>query len=157
MEQSILSWPKLREQKINAQLEGKGHRRVAPVSKRAAAGSRIFAHCVVYINGSCAPFSDLVIKRLVAQHGGRVSLGMHGKVTHCILGHGLAMGKQNRHFYGKRKISHVAFVRPQWVVESADAGRRLDTAKYACLSVEGSTGTHGLAQYIPSPSLASPS
>lgn len=109
----------------------------------------IFDGVVVYVNGSTHPLvSDHKLKRLLAEHGGRLSTHLgRRQVTHVILGRpavagvagvgsggGLAGGKLQREI---QKVGGcgVRFVGVEWVLESVKAGRRLGEAAFGNVKI----------------------
>lgn len=104
--------------------------------QRGDCGVGLFMNCVIYINGSTRPHSELRIKQLIAQHGGRIALGFSRATTHCILGHGLAARKIEKEIKAK---PNPYFIAAQWIVDSVAAGKRLDTAKYSALQLQKNT------------------
>lgn len=107
---------------------------------------KIFDGLVIYVNGSTHPLvSDIKLKRLVSEHGARMSLHLgRRQVTHVILGKpsgpnggaggGLAGGKLEREI---RRVGGcgIKFVGVEWVLESIKAGKRLPEARFANLKI----------------------
>ena len=109
-----------------------------------------------YINGSTAPMiSDHKLKQLLAENGGRISLGLARRsVTHVIIGRpngkvggaggGLSGTKIEKEIKRVRGCG-IKFVRVEWVLESLKAGKRqpehafegVKTAPYGVGSVVG--------------------
>jgi BRCT domain, a BRCA1 C-terminus domain len=104
----------------------------------------LFSSLTFYINGTTAPLiSDLKLKRLIAQHSGRLSIGLGRRsVTHVILGNTYAKGgaggglaatkiqKEIQRVGGKG----VKFVSADWVVECVRLGKRVPEAGFAKFS-----------------------
>ncbi|KAI9858252.1 MAG: hypothetical protein M1824_004422 [Vezdaea acicularis] len=107
---------------------------------------QIFSTLVFYINGSTAPaVSDHMLKQLIAQHGGRLSISLGRRsVSHVILGRpnsagkgaggGLAGGKLEKEMRISRSVG-VKYVSVDWILESIRAGIRLPEARFAPLSL----------------------
>ncbi|KAL2018847.1 hypothetical protein VTK56DRAFT_336 [Thermocarpiscus australiensis] len=107
---------------------------------------KVFGGLVVYVNGSTHPLvSDHKLKRLLAEHGARMSIHMgRRQVTHVILGKpsgpssgaggGLAGGKLEKEI---RRIGGcgIKYVGVEWVLESIKAGKRLPEARFANLKI----------------------
>ncbi|XP_005107801.1 DNA repair protein REV1 isoform X2 [Aplysia californica] len=92
--------------------------------------SGIFAGVSIYVNGYTTPSSD-ELKRLMRAHGGVYQMYLSKrKVTHII-----ASNLPNSKFH-LAKLTPV--VKPDWIVDSVSAGRRLSHVPYLLLGSQSS-------------------
>ncbi|KAI9801046.1 MAG: hypothetical protein M1825_003581 [Sarcosagium campestre] len=113
--------------------------------------SRLFDSLTFYINGSTAPaISDHRLKHLIAEHGGRIAIGLARRsVTHVVLGQqnggraaskgaggGLAATKIQKEVRRVRGCG-VKYIDVEWILESIKAGRRLAEAGFSNLNIGG--------------------
>lgn len=101
----------------------------------------VFQDLAFYINGSTGPMvSDHRLKQILAENGGRVSLGLARRsVTHVIVGRpngrtggaggGLSGSKIEKEIQRVRGCG-VKFVSVEWVLDSLAAGKKLPEHKY---------------------------
>ena len=138
------AWRDMRKSRVNSQFGGKGKENETPggqgqkhsvlallnkpglMSAGAArppeSKSGIFAHTVVYINGSTYPVvSDHKLRRILVENGAQLSLHLARRaVTHVVLGKpggGLAGGKMDKEI--RRAKTGVRFVSAEWYVPQA--------------------------------------
>ncbi|KAG8532569.1 uncharacterized protein KY384_002446 [Bacidia gigantensis] len=105
----------------------------------------IFYGLSFYINGSTAPMiSDHKLKQLIAENGGKVSLGLARRsVSHVIVGRpngrlggaggGLSGSKIEKEIQRVRGCG-VKFVAVEWFIESLKAGKRLPEHQFSGVS-----------------------
>ncbi|KIP07044.1 hypothetical protein PHLGIDRAFT_71762, partial [Phlebiopsis gigantea 11061_1 CR5-6] len=85
----------------------------------------------VYIDGYLANSTDIEMKRIVKLAGGEVLYAASG-ATHILTSQQLSGAKTQKILSGKvRSIVHV--VRPEWITDSIDAGKRLSERSYSLL------------------------
>ncbi|TBU32895.1 hypothetical protein BD311DRAFT_785510 [Dichomitus squalens] len=90
----------------------------------------------VYINGYLDNTTDIEMKRIVTLAGGQVMHTASG-ATHILTSQQLSGAKTHKLLTTKSKgIVHV--VRPEWVTDSIDAGKRLSEKDYAVIKVTNS-------------------
>ncbi|RPD67300.1 hypothetical protein L226DRAFT_519191 [Lentinus tigrinus ALCF2SS1-7] len=83
----------------------------------------------IYINGYLETTTDIEMKRIVTLAGGQVMHTASG-ATHILTSQQLNGSKTQKLLTAKSKhIVHV--VRPEWVMDSIDAGRRLSEREYS--------------------------
>lgn len=83
----------------------------------------------VYISGYLSGTTDIEMKRVVALAGGSISLTPSG-ATHVLTSQQLSGSKTHKLLTSKRKnLVHV--VKPEWVIDSVKAGKRLHESHYA--------------------------
>lgn len=109
---------------------------------------KIFDNLCIYLNGSTYPLiSDHKLKRLLAQHGARISIALGRRsVTHVIVGRpndsstrgsgaggGLSGTKIQKEIDRVRGCG-IKFVGVEWVLECIKAGKRVSEARFAVVS-----------------------
>ncbi|KAI0053017.1 hypothetical protein FA95DRAFT_1482608 [Auriscalpium vulgare] len=98
----------------------------------AQAEGTILSGVRVYINGYLRDTTDIEMKRLVSQAGGQV-LPTSAGATHILTSQQLSGSKTQKLLTTKPKIK-VQVVRPEWVFESVEAGKRLPEGPYAVVT-----------------------
>ncbi|KAI6105825.1 hypothetical protein F5141DRAFT_1126289 [Pisolithus sp. B1] len=83
----------------------------------------------VYISGYLSGTTDIEMKRIVALAGGSISLTPSG-ATHVLTSHQLSGSKTHKLLISKCRDS-VHVVKPEWVVDSVNTGKRLHESRYA--------------------------
>ncbi|KAF9055531.1 hypothetical protein BDZ89DRAFT_1088102 [Hymenopellis radicata] len=97
-------------------------------------GSRILRNTRIYINGFLADTTDIEMKRIITQAGGQVLMTPSG-ATHILTSQGLSGSKTHKLLTSKKPV-HV--VKPEWVTDSIDAGKRLSERPYNIIKSQGS-------------------
>ncbi|KAA1466316.1 hypothetical protein DENSPDRAFT_768411, partial [Dentipellis sp. KUC8613] len=90
----------------------------------------------VYINGYLRDTTDIEMKRRVIEAGGRVMYTAAG-ATHILTSQQLNGGKTHK-LLSSRTPSKVSVVRPEWVLDSILAGKRLPERQYHVVRDESS-------------------
>ncbi|KAJ8521960.1 hypothetical protein ONZ45_g1373 [Pleurotus djamor] len=85
----------------------------------------------VYINGYLRNTTDIEMKRIVIGAGGSILLTPSG-ATHILTSQQLSGSKTHRVLTGKKRC-HVHVVRPEWVMDSIEAGRKVKEVDYAVI------------------------
>ncbi|XP_014669446.1 PREDICTED: DNA repair protein REV1-like isoform X2 [Priapulus caudatus] len=127
-----------KKQKLNEQFESK---ECAIAAVKEGNASEIFSGITIYVNGYTEPSSD-ELRRLMQLHGGRFQYYYSvAQVTHTIASN-LADSKI-------RQVGNKKIVRPQWILDSIEAGRLLSCTPYQLYAApSGSQGTLGFQQMI---------
>ncbi|THH15376.1 hypothetical protein EW146_g5090 [Bondarzewia mesenterica] len=94
--------------------------------------STVLSNARVYINGYLRDTTDIEMKRIVVQAGGRVLQTASG-ATHVLTSHQLNASKKHKILTSNAKVK-VHIVRPEWVIDSVAAGKRLCERKYSILT-----------------------
>jgi len=92
---------------------------------------KIFRNVRVYINGFLENTTDIEMKRIIIQHGGQVASTVSG-CTHILTSQQLSGSKTHKILTGKTRIK-VNVVKPEWVIDSVDAGRRKLERNYSVI------------------------
>lgn len=95
-------------------------------------GSALFSNVRVYINGYLRDTTDIEMKRIVAQAGGEV-LHTASRATHILTSQQLSGSKTHRLLTTKSKVK-VHVVKPEWILDSIKAGKRLKERKYSMVA-----------------------
>ncbi|CAN6613177.1 hypothetical protein TRVA0_005S02212 [Trichomonascus vanleenenianus] len=114
------------------------------LSHRGGLQSTIFKDCVIHVNGYTKPSAPL-LKSMITEHGGTICNYLAGKTyaTHIIASNLTARKKE--------QFKSYIVVRPEWVVESVSAGRRLNWADYRVSDLLSNTNRRiGFGVDIPS-------
>ncbi|TFK87078.1 hypothetical protein K466DRAFT_523106 [Polyporus arcularius HHB13444] len=91
--------------------------------------TQVLRNVRIYINGYLDNTTDIEMKRIVSLAGGQVMHTVSG-ATHILTSQQLSGTKTQKMLKAKsRHITHV--VRPEWVTDSIDAGRRLSEREYS--------------------------
>ncbi|KAI0638060.1 hypothetical protein C8Q77DRAFT_1089092 [Trametes polyzona] len=94
-------------------------------------GVQVLRNVRVYINGYLENTTDIEMKRVVTLAGGQVLYTASG-ATHILTSQQLSGSKTQKLLTSKSKnIVHV--VRPEWVTDSIDAGKRLSEREYSVI------------------------
>ncbi|KZT42893.1 hypothetical protein SISSUDRAFT_1040753 [Sistotremastrum suecicum HHB10207 ss-3] len=93
--------------------------------------SNVLSGVRVYINGFLAGTTDMEMKRTVQLAGGRI-LNTPSGASHILTSQGLNLSKVHKHFHGKPR-STVHVVKPEWVSDSIQAGKKLSEWDYQIL------------------------
>ncbi|KAI0750656.1 hypothetical protein C8Q80DRAFT_522679 [Daedaleopsis nitida] len=96
--------------------------------------SQVLRGVKVYINGYLDNTTDIEMKRIVTLAGGQVLHTASG-ATHVLTSQQLSGAKTHKLLTSKSKHT-VHVVRPEWVTESIDAGRRLSEREYSVVKNE---------------------
>ncbi|TFK29367.1 hypothetical protein FA15DRAFT_632387 [Coprinopsis marcescibilis] len=96
---------------------------------------QIFANLRIYINGYLEDTTDIEIKRLIAESGGKV-VSTSSRCTHIVTSSGLSGSKSQKYLRAKSHIPYI--VKPAWVIESHGSGKRRSEAPYS-VKVDRST------------------
>lgn len=104
------------------------------LSQAPAARSAVLSGCVFYFT-NCLSHSQLALTRLVHEAGGRVSASWARKrVTHVVSDR-LCAGKLGKELRGPGRPNawSGAVVRPVWIVDSLEEGKKVSVADYLLL------------------------
>ncbi|KDQ20497.1 hypothetical protein BOTBODRAFT_101012, partial [Botryobasidium botryosum FD-172 SS1] len=93
----------------------------------------IFFGTRIHVNGYTDGTTELEVKRLVAIHGGSVARTASG-ATHILASHGLNGSKTHKYLGKAKNTTHI--VKPEWLLESIKAGKRLKEYNYSIVSSE---------------------
>ncbi|CAL1700939.1 unnamed protein product [Somion occarium] len=94
-------------------------------------GVNVLYNVRIYINGYLADTTDIEMKRIVTLAGGQVLQTPSG-ATHILTSQQLNGSKTHKLLTTKAKVKpHV--VRPEWVTDSINAGRRLSEREYSVI------------------------
>ncbi|KAI9466908.1 hypothetical protein BJY52DRAFT_1235166 [Lactarius psammicola] len=115
--------------------DGPSHRR-AHVKERNAklmdqreeAMSSVLSNTSVYINGYLLGTTDIEMKRVITEAGGQV-LQSASNATHIVSSQPLS-GTKTRNLLKSSSKTRRYVVKPEWVMDSISAGRRLDEESY---------------------------
>ncbi|GAA97265.1 uncharacterized protein L969DRAFT_84299 [Mixia osmundae IAM 14324] len=93
----------------------------------------IFARVSVYFNGYTGEdLSNQQLKRLLEQGGGRWSFAFGKRhITHVVTATGLSGSKADKELNARKSSTYI--VRPEWIVDSVAAGRRLPESMFGVL------------------------
>ncbi|KDQ64641.1 hypothetical protein JAAARDRAFT_201949 [Jaapia argillacea MUCL 33604] len=106
-------------------------KKLATQSTAVPSASTPLVNVRVYINGYLSNTTDIELKRVVALAGGRVLHTASG-ATHIVTSQQLSGSKTHKLLTSKSRIkAHV--VRPEWIQDSIDAGKRLPEKNYEVL------------------------
>ncbi|KZT19275.1 hypothetical protein NEOLEDRAFT_1159150 [Neolentinus lepideus HHB14362 ss-1] len=83
----------------------------------------------IYIDGYLAHTTDIEMKRIVVEAGGRAMQTASG-CTHILTSQQLSGSKTHKHLTTKAR-NKVHVVRPEWVTDSIKAGKRLPERTYS--------------------------
>jgi len=97
----------------------------------AAEQGQILSNVKVYIDGFLENTTDTEIKRIVAQAGGHILYSASG-ATHILTSQPLNGSKTHKLLTTKSRIP-VHVVRPEWVFDSIEAGKRRPEREYTML------------------------
>ncbi|KAI8586557.1 BRCT domain-containing protein [Geranomyces variabilis] len=85
----------------------------------------------VYINGYVG-MDDLELRHLVVQHGGNTAMGLALRtVTHLVC---TSLCEKKKQSLLKGKIASVKVVRPEWILDSIQQGKKLPENTYRVIS-----------------------
>ncbi|KAI0663305.1 hypothetical protein C8Q70DRAFT_957422 [Cubamyces menziesii] len=94
-------------------------------------GAQVLRNVRIYINGYLENTTDIEMKRIVTLAGGQVMHTASG-ATHILTSQQLNGSKTQKLLTSKSKtIVHV--VRPEWVTDSIEAGKRLTEREYSVI------------------------
>jgi len=91
----------------------------------------------IYIGGYLDNTTDIEMKRMITSAGGRVMLGASG-ATHILTSQTLSASKLHR-IITSRPSNKVHVVRPQWVTDSIESGRRRSEREYTVIKTANRT------------------
>ncbi|EIN10311.1 hypothetical protein PUNSTDRAFT_84268 [Punctularia strigosozonata HHB-11173 SS5] len=91
---------------------------------------KIFRGLRIYIDGYTGYTTDQELKRLIALGGGEV-LHSASRATHILTSMQLSASKMHKWLTTTRQKPHI--LKPTWLEESVDAGRRLPERHYSML------------------------
>ncbi|KAJ7228516.1 hypothetical protein GGX14DRAFT_530286 [Mycena pura] len=98
-----------------------------------------------YINGFLADTTDLEMKRVIVSAGGTV-LPVASNATHIITSQPLSASK-TQHFLTAKSRSRVPYVvRPEWVTDSIEAGKRRSERQYLIIKNAGAKNVFDMLQ-----------
>lgn len=140
-----------RSQKIKAQIQD---------SKSASGVPQVMKHVNAYINGFMEGTTDIEMKRIISEAGGTISyahpwvsylsvtdtfcrMSQTANTTHIITSMKLS-GSKTQKLLNKKQGSTVSVVKPSWVFDSIDAGKRQAERRYSILS-SSNEATNNLA------------
>jgi len=86
----------------------------------------------VYINGYLSDTTDIEMKRIVTQAGGKIVHGASG-ATHIITSHDSLNASATHKFLNTKPKNKVYVVKPEWVIESIKAGKRRPERGYSVI------------------------
>ncbi|KAI0347192.1 hypothetical protein BDW22DRAFT_1322121 [Trametopsis cervina] len=95
---------------------------------------KIMSGVRIYIDGYLEDTTDIEMKRIVALAGGRV-LNTASTATHILTSQQLN-GSKTHKFLHKKSVIKVQVVRPEWVTDSIEAGKRLPERIYGVVKDE---------------------
>ncbi|KAK7470480.1 hypothetical protein VKT23_001906 [Stygiomarasmius scandens] len=98
----------------------------------------------VYIDGFLSNTTDLEMKRIVSQAGGQVLLSASG-ATHILTSQPLN-GSKTHKLLTKKSRSPIHVVKPEWVFDSIEAGKRRPEREYTILKDGTSKNLHDMWQ-----------
>jgi hypothetical protein len=114
----------------------------------AARRSDLFAGVAIYVDGLTAP-PAAELKALMAAHGGRYENYLRpGAVTHVVASE-LPDGKVAKAL--RARAGGPAIVRPEWLVASLRAGRRLPERDFQLATLRAAPGQRSLAPFAAPP------
>ncbi|KAI0701800.1 hypothetical protein BC835DRAFT_1264612 [Cytidiella melzeri] len=88
----------------------------------------------VYLDGYLEDTTDIEMKRIVALAGGQV-LNTSSNATHILTSQQLSGSKTHKVLHAKSRVKAYV-VRPEWIMDSIDAGIRLPERKYSAVTDE---------------------
>ncbi|KAH9179814.1 hypothetical protein EDB89DRAFT_1835790, partial [Lactarius sanguifluus] len=113
--------------------DGPSHRRVCVKERNAKlrdqreeATSNVLNNTSIYINGYLRGTTDIEMKRVITEAGGQV-LRSASNATHIVSSQPLS-GSKTQNLLSSRTKRYV--VKPEWVMDSISAGRRLREESY---------------------------
>nr|GAT59969.1 predicted protein [Mycena chlorophos] len=98
-----------------------------------------------YINGYLEGTTDLEMKRVIAEAGGTV-LPVASSATHIITSQPLSGSKNHKILTAKKQSRNPFVVKPEWVMDSVKAGKRLSEREYAVITETGSKNVFTMLQ-----------
>ncbi|KAI0832300.1 hypothetical protein BC628DRAFT_1414614 [Trametes gibbosa] len=112
-------------------LEVRAKKLAEQLPEKPTEGAQALRSVRIYINGYLENTTDIEMKRIVTLAGGQVLRTASG-ATHILTSQQLSGAKTQKLLTSKSKnIVHV--VRPEWVTDSIDAGKRLSERDYAVI------------------------
>ncbi|KAF5333422.1 hypothetical protein D9611_002396 [Ephemerocybe angulata] len=97
-------------------------------SKASAPATGIFRNTRIYINGYLEGTTDIEVKRIVIEGGGKV-LFTPSRSTHILTSTGLN-GSKTEKYLKTVKASKPFIVKPEWILDSVASGRRRSEKSY---------------------------
>ncbi|EMD40821.1 hypothetical protein CERSUDRAFT_103204 [Gelatoporia subvermispora B] len=97
--------------------------------------ANILKNVAIYIDGYLDDTTDIEMRRVVTLAGGRI-LHTPSGATHILTSQQLSGSKTHKVLTMKSRIK-VHVVKPGWVFDSIDAGKRLSEREYAVIKSEG--------------------
>ncbi|KAG9302909.1 hypothetical protein G9A89_022326 [Geosiphon pyriformis] len=96
---------------------------------------QLFSGVVAYINGFTGKTKDIDLRRIIMKNGGEISyLFGARRCTHIITAMGLCGSKTHKYLTSRR--NNIKIVKPEWIIESVAAGKRLHEARFRVVKDE---------------------
>jgi len=86
----------------------------------------------IYINGYLSDTTDIEMKRIATQAGGKV-LHTSAGATHVITSHDSLNASATHKFLTTKSKKNMYVVKPEWVIDSIKAGKRRPERDYAVI------------------------
>ncbi|KIK67983.1 hypothetical protein GYMLUDRAFT_36791 [Collybiopsis luxurians FD-317 M1] len=99
--------------------------------QKESATTQIFSNVKVYIDGFLEDTTDIEMKRIVSQAGGQILYSASG-ATHIVTSQPLNGSKTHKLLTKKSRVP-VHVVKPEWVFDSIESGKRRPERDYATL------------------------
>ncbi|GLB33950.1 putative BRCT domain, a BRCA1 C-terminus domain contaning protein [Lyophyllum shimeji] len=126
-------------------LEDRARKLVVQREMKASSGaSQVLSNVRVWIDGYLENTTDIEIKRIVIRAGGQVLPTASG-CTHILTSQPLSGSKTHRLLTAKTR-NKIHVVKPEWVFDSIEAGRRRPEREYAIVKSSSSKSLHEMLQ-----------